>query len=342
MDQLVWRGETVNGKYLGEVALLTDLSPVVHCETFVDGNWRLWSYVADREQVLQQGKATSLKEAQYICEQTALALQGVQGLQNAETMPMQPMMPLLMTVMPNMQPMYASSPHHMQSQYAQSQQNAYEDVDNIDGKYPGLLQELRFKFRRWAISLTLIGGVFLCIWYSMLLKPVSTIGLLLVLTSIIWGSQALITSFKRPKASTSSPTVDEGITIFSTSQVRPSRRQQSKNVYSRRQPQPQLPQSVPYMAAGQIPASHMPAHQLGYTSNHLAANAVNTNATTVMGIMQAAAALPYQNTTFQNTAFQNMPYQNQAMVQVAPQLQAPQASFYNPTMHMQPYQRSNG
>ena len=41
MNQLVWRGETVRGKYLGEVAILTELSPVVHCETFVDGHWRL-------------------------------------------------------------------------------------------------------------------------------------------------------------------------------------------------------------------------------------------------------------------------------------------------------------
>jgi len=77
MNKLVWRGETVNGKYLGEVALLTDLSPVVHCETFVDGHWRLWSYISDKEQIIQQGKAPSLVEAQQVCEQTALAVQGL-------------------------------------------------------------------------------------------------------------------------------------------------------------------------------------------------------------------------------------------------------------------------
>ena len=36
MSKLVWRGETVNGKYLGEVSFLTNLNPVVHYETFVD------------------------------------------------------------------------------------------------------------------------------------------------------------------------------------------------------------------------------------------------------------------------------------------------------------------
>lgn len=195
MNQLVWRGETVNGKYLGEVAILTDLSPVVHCETFVDGHWRLWSYVGEKEQVIQQGKAPSLAEAQHVCEQTALAMQGLQA--SPPSIPMQPM------PMPNMyMPQYPPMPTQV----------AYEDVT------PSLsAQELRYKFRRWAISLTMIGGVFLSIWYSMMLKPLSTISLLLVLTSIIWGAQSLIKSFKRPKVST--PGRGEGMAIFPSPQL---------------------------------------------------------------------------------------------------------------------------
>ena len=173
MNQLVWRGETVNGKYLGEVAILIDLSPVVHCETFVDGHWRLWSYIEEKEQIIQQGKAPNLAEAQNVCEQTALAIQGLQGP------PMQQPMP--MPQMPNMYMQYPPMPPQV----------AYEEVE------PSLsLQELRYKFRRWAISLTMIGGVFLSIWYSMILKPLSTISLLFVLVSIIWGAQSLIKSFK--------------------------------------------------------------------------------------------------------------------------------------------------
>lgn len=195
MNQLVWRGETVRGKYLGEVAILTDLSPIVHCETFVDGHWRLWSYVGEKEQVIQQGKAPSLVEAQHVCEQTALAMQGLQ----ASPPPMQSM------PMPNMyMPQYPPMPPQV----------AYEDVA------PSLsAEELRYKFRRWAISLTMIGGVFLSIWYSMMLKPLSTISLLLVLASIIWGAQSLIKSFKRPKRSVSTPIRDEGITIFPSPQL---------------------------------------------------------------------------------------------------------------------------
>lgn len=198
MNQLVWRGETVNGKYLGEVAILTDLSPVVHCETFVDGHWRLWSYVGEKEQVIQQGKAPSLVEAQHICEQTALAMQGLQ----TSPPPMQPMPPM---PMPNMyMPQYPPMPSQV----------AYEDVIQLVSA-----EELRYKFRRWAISLTMIGGVFLSIWYSMMLKPLSTISLLLVLASIIWGAQSLIKSFKRPKVSVSTPGRDEGITIFPSPQL---------------------------------------------------------------------------------------------------------------------------
>ena len=199
MNQLVWRGETVNGKYLGEVAILTDLSPVVHCETFVDGHWRLWSYIGEKEQVIQQGKAASLAEAQHVCEQTALAMQ---GLQASPLPPIQPMQPM---PMPNMyMPQYPPMPTQV----------AYEEVA------PSLsVQELRYKFRRWAISLTMIGGVFLSIWYSMMLKPLSTISLLLVLTSIIWGAQSLIKSFKRPRVSVATPSRDEGITIFPSPQL---------------------------------------------------------------------------------------------------------------------------
>lgn len=335
MNKLVWRGETVNGKYLGEVALLTDLSPVVHCETFVDGNWRLWSYVDDREQVLQQGKTPSLKEAQYICEQTALALQGVQGLQNASDMPMQPMMPVFMSVMPNM--------------YAQAQQDVYENVQPSR-----FIQELRFKFRRWAISLTLIGCVFLSIWYSMMLKPVSTISLLLVLTSIIWGAQAIIKSFKRSRISASPPPthMDDGITIFSTSQVRPSRRQQRVQQVSHH---PQL--------TTQLAPQFMPAQQLGFTSNQFVAHQQNA-----LGLMNSTMS-PMSRVSPMSSMPQ--PAMQQALVHVAPQLQAPQtiqtmqpmqpiqlqpmqpqqaqANFPNQAAihmgHMQPYQisqRSNG
>jgi len=69
----------------------------------------------------------------------------------------------------------------------------------------------------------MIGGVFLSIWYSMMLKPISTISLLLVLASIVWGAQAIIKSFKRPKVSVTKPTpsVDEGITIFPTLSMTP-------------------------------------------------------------------------------------------------------------------------
>ncbi len=232
-NQLVWRGETVNGKYLGEVALLTDLSPVVHCESFVDGHWRLWSYVNDSEQVIQDGKAASLEEAKYVCEQTALAIQGLHNLQSAPMQqPMQPMHP--------MQPML-QMPVFMPNMTAP--QASYEEVDPSPS-----LQELRFKFRRWAISLTLIGGVFLSIWYSMLLKPVSTISLLVVLTSIIWGAQALIKSFRRPQQTVSvdspeslAPTLTP--TVLATPRFKPARfRPASAQQVAFVQAVPQLPQ----------------------------------------------------------------------------------------------------
>jgi len=197
MNKLVWRGETVNGKYLGEVAILTELSPVVHCETFVDGHWRLWSYVGEKEQVIQQGKAPSLVDAQYVCEQTALAMQGLQASP--------PPMPVMQQPMP-MPNMYQYPPI--------TPQMVYEEVE------PSLsLEELRYKFRRWAISLTMIGGVFLSIWYSMMLKPLSTISFLLVLASIVWGARSLIRSFKHTKVSMPRPVVNEDITIFPSPQI---------------------------------------------------------------------------------------------------------------------------
>jgi len=235
MNKLVWRGETVNGKYLGEVALLTDLSPVVHCETFVDGHWRLWSYIGEREQVIQQGQAPSLAEAQQVCEQTALAVQGL-----STSPPIQPHM----QPMPMMPPMYMHQYPPMFNQ--QSTQVAYEEVVSSMS-----LQELRFKFRRWAISLTMIGGVFLSIWYSMMLKPISTISLLLVLASIVWGAQSLIKSFKRQKVAVSTPTMDEGITIFPSPQIlQPS--QLSAPSFM-----PQQMQSIPIQTVPQLPMPNM-------------------------------------------------------------------------------------
>jgi len=235
MNELVWRGETVNGKYLGEVALLTDLSPVVHCETFVDGQWRLWSYIDEREQVIQQGQAPSLAEAQHVCEQTALAIQGLQGP------PMQPSMPMPQMLMPNM---YMHQYPPMQNQVA------YEEVAPAVS-----IEELRYKFRRWAISLTLIGGVFLSIWYSMMLKPLSTISLLLVLTSIIWGAQSLIKSFKRSKVSVATSNSDEGITIFPSPQLIPPTQLSASSFM------PQQMQAIPVQTMPQLPMSHTPHMQ---------------------------------------------------------------------------------
>jgi len=177
MNKLVWRGETVNGKYLGEVAILTELSPVVHCETFVDGHWRLWSYVGEKEQVIQQGKAPSLVDAQYVCEQTALAMQGLQASP--------PPMPVMQQPMP-MPNMYQYPPI--------TPQMVYEEVE------PSC-------------------GVFLSIWYSMMLKPLSTISFLLVLASIVWGARSLIRSFKHTKVSMPRPVVNEDITIFPSPQI---------------------------------------------------------------------------------------------------------------------------
>ena len=323
MNQLVWRGETVNGKYLGEVALLTELSPVVHCESFVDGNWRLWSYMDDREQVLQQGKATNLKEAQYICEQTALALQGIQGSQNASDVPMQPMMPVFMPIMPNM---YTQQP----------QQAAYENsYEHVDMQPSSSLQELRFKFRRWAISLTLMGCIFLSIWYSMMLKPVSTISLLLVLTSIIWGAQAVIKSFKRPRSSASPPSsyMDDGITIFSTSQVKPSRRQV--------RPQPQL---ASQFRANQLMANQFSAGQpmaLMNINNPLQNSLPTTQQALVHVMPQGLPQLQAPQTVQPLQSMQPLQPTQTLQPMQAIQQQA-QATFYNPAMHMQSYHRSNG
>ena len=246
MNQLVWRGETVNGKYLGEVAILTDLSPVIHCEVFVDGHWRLWSYIGEKEQVIQQGQAPSLGEAQHVCEQTALAIQGLQS-----SSPPMPNMPPMQQPMPmaNMYMHYPPMPI----------QGAYEEVATSISA-----QELRYKFRRWAISLTMIGGVFLSIWYSMMLKPLSTISLLFVIASIIWGAQSLIKSFKRSSVVAST----EGT---------------STNIF----PRPQIPQ-MPQIAQ--------------YPSNSFMPNAMHvmqsgqTVAAPIQAPVQAMAQLPLQAT----------------------------------------------
>ena len=249
MNQLVWRGETVKGKYLGEVAILTELSPIVHCETFVDGHWRLWSYVGEKEQVIQQGKAPSLLEAQHVCEQTALAIRGLQsGLQAG-----------LQTSPPPMPNMYM--------QHYPPTQVAYEAVE----VEPSLsAQELRYKFRRWAISLTMLGGIFLSIWYSMMLKPLSTISLLLVLASIIWGAQAVIKSFKRPTTSVATSSADEGMAIFPNPQF-PQARQVSQPSF--RPYRSQQMQAIPVMAqmpqVQQVPQLPAQASQANFYNPHL-------------------------------------------------------------------------
>ncbi len=290
MNQLVWRGETVNGKYLGEVAILTELSPVVHCESFVDGHWRLWSYIEDKEQVIQQGKSASLEEATYICEQTALAIQGLQGLQGAApmspAMPTMPMMPMPM-LMPNM---------YMQAQ------TSYE---NVKTSIP--LQELRFKFRRWAISLTLIGGVFLSIWYSMMLKPVSTISMLIVLASIIWGAHALIKSFKRPKVSVAHPRHSSNASsnpAFATATIFPTAQMMS-----------------------QMTPQFKPDGQLG-----MARTIPQAIPQAIPQTIQALSQLPMQGANVYQGGYQ--------VGQQAIQQQAVQTDFYNP--QLQYYQRSNG
>ena len=173
--------------------------------------------------MIQQGKAPSLVEAQHVCEQTALAIQGLQ----TSPPPMQSM------PMPNMyMPQYPSIPPQV----------TYEEVA------PSLsAEELRYKFRRWAISLTMIGGVFLSIWYSMMLKPLSTISLLLVLTSIIWGAQSLIKSFNRPKRSVSTPLRDEGITVFPSPQLL------QASQYMAHQMQNTAMQTLPIQTVSQLP-----------------------------------------------------------------------------------------
>jgi len=222
MNQLVWR------------AILTELSPVIHCEVFVDGHWRLWSYIGEKEQVIQQGQAPSLGEAQHVCEQTALA---IQGLQNPSPT-MQPM------PMPNM---YMHPPLPIQPA-----QGAYEEVVTSIS-----VQELRYKFRRWAISLTMIGGIFLSIWYSMLLKPLSTISLLFVIASIIWGAQSLIKNFKR------------SCVVASTAQV------------------PQMPQIAQYPSNSFMPNA---MHAMQPIQNMQAGSAP------IQTPMQAMAQLPLQAT----------------------------------------------
>ena len=94
----------------------------------------------------------------------------------------------------------------------------------------------------------------------MMLKPLSTIGLLLVLTSIIWGAQSLIKSFKSPK---SSPTMNEGIALFQNPQLL------QANQFSAPSFLPSKMQAIPVQVAPPLPMPNMQTTQANFYNPQL-------------------------------------------------------------------------
>lgn len=182
--QLDWQSETLEGSYLGEVALCFHAGEAIHCEALEDGHWHIWHYQGERMETIQKGQLNDLAAAQAACQrvmQHRFSPQMSETARFAETLP------------PQAQSTHMSMPFYMPNDYPVTTESvpaaAFSDNATVQKNeaHPSVRQRLRV----WALLTTGLGALLLTLWYGFLLQPVKTTSVVLCIMLLFWAGMNL-------------------------------------------------------------------------------------------------------------------------------------------------------